>query len=264
MKMKEEKGVFSTRLRTDFGECDFLKRLKISAVLKYLAETSGLDYAQKGYPHRCLLEKGEVFLLTRISCRFHKDVGEEQPLCVTTFEVGTKGALFYRDFEIFTESGEKAISARTAWVLCDPVSRKILAPGSFERKIGGEVSRRADAPEPKKLHLPDHMQPALQYTVRYSDLDGNGHLYNARYADIAADALPFDLWKKSSVREFEINFQAEAKEGDILTVDTADTAWSAEGQKEVFVFGKIGETESFRCRFSFSSLSSPSMDQAEA
>ena len=80
MKMKEEKGVFSTRLRTDFGECDFLKRLKISAVLKYLAETSGLDYAQKGYPHRCLLEKGEVFLLTRISCRFHKDVGEEQPL----------------------------------------------------------------------------------------------------------------------------------------------------------------------------------------
>ena len=54
-----------------------------------------------------------------------------------------------------------------------------------------------------------------QRTVRWSDLDGNGHLYSANYGDIIWDYLPCDLQERTP-REFYINYNHEATFGETL------------------------------------------------
>lgn len=51
--------------------------------------------------------------------------------------------------------------------------------------------------------------------VRWSDLDGNGHLYSGNYGDIVWDALPEDL-RDQVPREFQINYSKEATLGEEL------------------------------------------------
>ena len=54
-----------------------------------------------------------------------------------------------------------------------------------------------------------------QRTVRWSDLDGNGHLYSANYGDIIWDYLPPALQERVP-REFYINYSHEALLGEEL------------------------------------------------
>ena len=52
-------------------------------------------------------------------------------------------------------------------------------------------------------------------TVRWSDLDGNGHLFSGNYADIVWDALPAELQERT-VKQFFVNYSREAVLGETL------------------------------------------------
>ncbi|MDE6454698.1 MAG: acyl carrier protein, partial [Dysosmobacter sp.] len=54
--------------------------------------------------------------------------------------------------------------------------------------------------------------------VRWSDLDGNGHLFSGNYGDVVWDALPEDL-QAQAPREFYINYSREAVLGDELRLE---------------------------------------------
>ena len=108
------------------------------------------------------------------------------------------------------------MSAKTDWILVDPETRKILRPSSFTAKPILESDRPLDCPDPKKVAPPREGLEALgTRRVRWSDLDGNGHLYSGNYGDIIWDALPEDLQARTP-REFYINYSREAVLGDVL------------------------------------------------
>lgn len=76
--------------------------------------------------------------------------------------------------------------------------------------------RVIDCPDTKKIVLPHEGLTELgQRTVRWSDLDGNGHLYSANYGDIIWDYLPPALQERVP-REFYINYSHEALLGEEL------------------------------------------------
>ena len=70
--------------------------------------------------------------------------------------------------------------------------------------------------------------------IRYSDLDGNGHVYNAVYGDIVSDFLPEELINRQIVG-FQINYQTEAVLGEELDLflasdPTDENGWYLEGR----------------------------------
>ena len=73
-----------------------------------------------------------------------------------------------------------------------------------------------DCPDPQKIVLPHEGTEDLgTRVIRWSDLDGNGHLYSGNYGDIVWDALPADLQSRTP-REFQINYSKEATLGQEL------------------------------------------------
>ena len=55
-------------------------------------------------------------------------------------------------------------------------------------------------------------------TVRFSQLDRNGHMNNTRYLDWLADLLPSDFHASHKVQEFTLCYLNEAKEGEEISL----------------------------------------------
>ena len=131
-------------------------------------------------------------------------------LTITTWENGAKAAHMQRVFEMADQTGRLCISAKSDWILVDPITRKILRPSSFTAKPLTICDKVIDCPEPKKIVLPhEGLEDLGTRRVRWSDLDGNGHLFSGNYGDIVWDALPADL-QTQVPKEFYINYSKEA------------------------------------------------------
>ena len=184
--------------------------MRVAAILSKMAAFAGYDYDARRLTHEMLYDRREVFLLSRIAVRIHDCPHARDVLTITTWENGAKAAHMQRVFEMADQTGRLCISAKSDWILVDPITRKILRPASFTAKPLTTCDKVIDCPEPKKIVLPhEGLEDLGIRRVRWSDLDGNGHLYSGNYGDIVWDALPADL-QTQVPKEFYINDSKEA------------------------------------------------------
>lgn len=203
-----------------FWDCDRTQRVRVAALLSRLGAFAGYDYDARGLTHEVLWANREVFLLSRAALKIHDCPRAGDVLDITTWEAGVKAAHMRRYYEMRDRAGRVRVSARTDWILVDPVTRKIMRPSAFTSKPLLTSDRPLDCPEPRKIVPPkEGAGEALgTRTVRWSDLDGNGHLFSGNYGDIIWDALPEDL-QPLVPREFYINYSREAVLGDELCLE---------------------------------------------
>lgn len=202
-----------------FWDCDRAQRVRVAALLSRLGAFAGYDYDARGLTHDVLWANREVFLLSRAAVRIHDCPRAGDVLDIDTWEAGVKGAHMRRYYEMRDQAGRARVSAKTDWILVDPETRKILRPSAFTAKPLMSSDRPLDCPEPRKIVPPAGDREDLgTRTVRWSDLDGNGHLFSGNYGDIIWDALPEDL-QVQIPGEFYINYSREAVLGDELRLE---------------------------------------------
>ena len=198
-----------------FADCDRYQRARVSTLLSIAAAVAGADYDARGLTYEKLYAMREVFLLSRIALRIHRDPKALQTVDVTTWEDGVKAAHMQRVYEIADREGV-LVSIRSDWILVDPVTRHIMRPGTFTARKLSTCPKAVDAPQPQKILLPrEGLEELGTRKVVWSDLDGNGHVYSGNYGDFVWDYLPADLQEKLP-REFFINYSKEATLGQEL------------------------------------------------
>ena len=205
---------YSRQEEVIFAECDKNGWMRMAALLSKIATFGGYDYDARGITREVLLEMGYAFLLSRVAVRVHLCPRYGDVLTVQTWENGVKGAHMQRVFKMYDQAGRLCVSARSDWILVDPVSHKILRPRGFTETALTGCPEEIDCPNPGKIVLPkEGLEELGSRKVVWSDLDGNGHLYSGKYGDIVWDYLPADLQEKVPV-EFYINYSKEAKLGE--------------------------------------------------
>lgn len=227
MKTKEHRNVqdFKQRLMPDgyfrqeelnFGDCDCRKRARVAALLSRVGAFAGYDYDARGLTHDKLRAMREVFLVSRVAMRIHRCPMAGDVLDITTWENGARGAHMQRVFEMADQTGALCVSIRSDWILVDPETWRILRPASFKAKPLTVCPKPIDCPEPVKIQLPrEGLEDLGQRPVRWSDLDGNGHIYSGKYGDIVWDCLPAEFQDRTP-REFFIQYSREATLGQTL------------------------------------------------
>lgn len=202
-----------------FWDCDRNKRVRVAALLSKMAAYAGYDYDARGLTHEKLYAMREVFLLSRIALRIHACPHARDVLDITTMENGARGAHMQRVYEMVDQTGRLCVSAKSDWILVDPITRKIMRPSTFTAKPLTTCGREIDCPNPKKIVLPhEGLEDLGIRQVAWSDLDGNGHLYSGNYGDIVWDNLPADLQERVP-KEFYINYSKEATLGEELRLE---------------------------------------------
>ena len=239
--MTENEALFTQKYRIPFYECDYTKRMKISAILKYAAEIAGLDYTLKGFGHEELWEKQMVFLLSRISFKVLRYPTQQEIINVTTWECGKTGALFNRGVDFTTPDWEKLISYISGWVLVNPITRKMYRPSHFDFDMPQNLDREIECLPISKI-TSKNLTPIGKKIVTVSDLDCNGHVYNANYADMVSDVISKQSYEKD-VENYRINYINEAKIGETIEL------FQEEKSNILTIIGKVGQKICFEVEY---------------
>jgi len=111
----------------------------------------------------------------------------------------------------YDAAGTEIFRAISLWVIMDRTSRNMVLPGKSGITVQGRLEgSELAAPGSLASKVMDH---TMERTVRFTELDVNGHMNNCRYLDWVDDLLSGDFHREHPVHEFSISYLSEVKEG---------------------------------------------------
>lgn len=238
-------NIFYKPVEIRFFDCDCNKNIRISSVMKYIADIAGVDFTSRGFSHEFLWQNNMVFLLSKVMIKQYRTICANEAITVQTFPRSPSSSTFTRDFLIVDSADNIVVSSSTSWVLVNPTNRKILRPTHFtdQYNVKYNDTTPCDAVVYNKIFYNNNdLIDIGTHTVRYSDIDGNNHVYNAVYGDIVYDFLPHEL-ACTPLKEFKITFKKEAVLGDKIDLAMSKSSLnnsSQEDDNDVSVYTVVG------------------------
>ena len=232
---------FHSESQIYFCQCDAQHNLSFFELLRILSDAAVEDYNQRGMSWQMLRDNGYAILVSRQSFRFHKIPQANQKITIHTWEEKSQPLQFVRAYEIAdSQTGEKLVSGLSNWLLADVNTHRILRLKEFTLRPEPQLQQEHDCIEPGKIVIPENQALLTERPVWYSDIDGNGHVNNARYGAYVADCLPPEYQQKT-YRDFRINYSKEAVAGQLIQLyGTFD-----EQNKKIIIAGKQKENTCF-------------------
>ena len=224
-----------TYVKTDCvntAQADRWGRLRPSALLELLQETAGEHCYRLGAGRDVLDPRGLFWAIIRQTVEIRRMPRIGETVLAETWPGPASRVAYPRYILGRTSQGEELFRAVSLWLLMDQNTRAMVLPGRSGVEVpgllrGGELSAPTSiAP----LRLPNQ---ALR-TVRYSELDCNGHLSNTRYLNWMEDLLPAVWHRDRALTKVHICYFNEAREDqDIaLTWGLEEDALALEGRRE--------------------------------
>lgn len=204
-------GVFTHTLRVPMHHCDRFARMRPSALLSQVQEVAGAHAAILGVGDDFLNPKGLAWVVARHNIEIRKMPAFNQEVTFKTWPGKTTRVAYPRYCVGLDQQGEVLFRSATVWLLLDLKQRTMVLPGK-----GGFTFTGEDLED--QLSLPGSL-PARDLanvthrTVRYSQLDVNDHMNNAKYFDWMEDLLPTSFHQDHALRSVQINYATEAREG---------------------------------------------------
>ncbi len=212
MKTYEEQFRILTR------DCDMNGKWRISAILEAMQEAAGMHSMLLGCGRDDLLKNNTVWVLSRCELRMDRYPAIGEKITVSTFPMPTRICFFPRYF-VFTDGhGDMIGKAGTLWLLLDIRTRKMLPPGDVGRLIPDNTDLSVPMKLPATVGQLQGEEFITEYTPVYTDLDVNGHVNNARYADWLCNTLGIEMMRQYEADSVILNYNHEIVPGQRVTL----------------------------------------------
>lgn len=194
---------------------------KASALLNHLQNAATLAAEDGGFSREMLIERyGAFWMLARSWFALERPLKWEEPVTIRTWHREDKGAMMYRDYDIFS-GGEKVGESVSGWVLASLADRRLVRLSTIAELKGTGGGPLCKEMTLSKLRLPGEMALQERRRMHYSDTDLNGHVNNIRYADFACDAAQLEkLGEGEFLSRMQIGYLAECRPGEVLDIRT--------------------------------------------
>ena len=214
--MLESKGrvddVMAMSLELDYRlrwmDFDRYGRMQPTAILDLFQDVATIQADGMGIGRDDMMAKGVFWAVIRSKFEIVRN-----PLPCTSVKVRTwphtpTRFSFLRDFSMRDEAGELLVKGTSEWVLMDAQTRKFASVKDYYS--GSEEFDEARMFDAKPRKLADFGEGNLSVCTmqpNYTDIDVNGHVNNARYADFVVNALnPGD---SGAIRTFQMDYRHE-------------------------------------------------------
>lgn len=229
-----DNGFYRKRTEVKWHEIDFRQQLKASAFMNMAQDiaNSQASYLKFGYDE--LIAINQVWVLSRIKVKFNRYPLWRDNLSLQTWHKGKDGLFGLRDFAAFIEEtaeekdsayyqdmNNAAITATSSWLIINTNTRRIERNNLFS--ISPEIQAyarniNACGERCEKIKMPDNMNITGTHVVKYSDIDFNMHVNNAKYIDWIVDDIDMSILAEYCLSEFQLNYISEAKFGETIEI----------------------------------------------
>ena len=204
--------IYQLTFSVDDLHADRFGRLKSSSILYFVQEAAGRhwQHIEGETSQQCSLYW--VIIRHRVQVTRLPQKGETVRL--ETWPMPTTRVAYPRSVVAYDEQGNELFRSISLWVLMDPETRAMILPDKSGVLVNG-ILRGNELPSPRSL-APASLGAQVERTVRFTDLDVNGHMNNARYLDWLADLLPGSFHQDHIIRDMTLGYLSEALEQDRL------------------------------------------------
>lgn len=193
-----------------FGRC------KASVLLSFAQEAAESHSMILSTDWETLHQKGIFWAVIRQKLQVTRLPRLGEVITVETWPMPTTRVAFPRSTVAYDEDGNEVFRAISLWVLMDEKTRMMILPGKTDIAVRGTV-RGNELPPPGSLMV-KNLDRLYERSVRFSDLDRNGHMNNTRYLDWVMDLLPSTFHRDHPLREVTLCYLSEAKENEQLSL----------------------------------------------
>lgn len=210
-------------------EFEIEEGLSLGGLFRLFQDVSTIHCDALGLGMEVIGPRGLIWVVARQLLQVERWPAAGERISIKTWPGPTRHMMFPRFYTVLDAGGEKIMEGSAIWTMVDMESRKMVSPGSYGFELEGCVTGE-EGPTPK---APKRLETggSGSFTVPESYIDGNKHMNNTRYYDIACSSLAGEtggLRLKRAVTEFA----AEARLGDDIAL-----SWGRE-EKRFYIEGR--------------------------
>ncbi len=190
---------FKTNFTVMASDVDMKGNLKPHILLDYLQNTAWAHYMEVEKIVGKILDENYIWLISRLKIILKEIPKWQDMVTVKTYATDINGYFAYRNFEIIKK--EKIIGNSTfLWLIKDKIKNKLIKPENFVKKFPiNSAERFFDLKE--KIPEISGQDKGEKIKVKYSDIDVNNHVNNARYLQWAIDCVDENILKEKCFKE---------------------------------------------------------------
>lgn len=203
--------------RIEPQDVDFTQRASVATIINYMLNVAGLDAHNKGFGVDALMGQSVTWVLSRLAVDIVAQPAQYENVEIDTWVNDFNRLSSTRNFVM--RKGESVMASGVSqWCMFDMQKRQ-----SVDMSMLKDVYVRAMVDAPSPIAMPARLraiepQTTMSRPVVYSDIDFNRHVNTLRYIDLIFDTLPLDIIENNGGMRIDINFLAEARYGETLTI----------------------------------------------
>ncbi|MDR1389057.1 MAG: acyl-ACP thioesterase [Treponema sp.] len=210
--------IYEEKCKIRFADIDCSDTLTAGAVFEYFQEAAIHHAEILGVGRDAMNKRGAVWVLSRLSVFINRRPRFGEEVMVRSWPRGPNRLFAIRDYDIRGESQEPMVRGRSAWLIIDLDRRRPLRPQELTQALPrnegidalpGPAGGNEAPPQLAGVFGKDAL--VMTRTVRYSDIDYNGHMNNTRYIQWIQDGMESGVLENARQMRIDINYLSEAR-----------------------------------------------------
>ncbi|MCM0649202.1 thioesterase [Clostridium swellfunianum] len=212
--------IYEKEYEIHYYEVDNRGRALITSIVDFLGDIATKQSEELGIGIDYLKENKLAWVLYKWNIDMYKYPVYGDIIKIKTCPYSMRKFYAYRAFEIFNSQGELLGKAESVWFLINLERRRPARIGQDIYKFYG-----LDVDDESILEIGDieklqNVNSEKMFNVRYSDIDTNQHVNNAKYIAWAIETVPMGIVINYTLKNIKVTYEKETTYGETITVFT--------------------------------------------
>lgn len=196
----------------DHAVCDLSGKAPLPHLFGLLLKSAGRHADERGFGFTNLSQQNKAWVLSRVGIYLNEYPSAEDKITIHTWVESVEWFISRRCFEFVDTDGKIMGIAQTIWAAIDLETRKPCNIDELGSSINDFLGADKSFAEKKMVKIGRvEEEPLFLHSLKYSDIDINGHFNSVRYVERILDVFDIEMFESLNVREFEITYMAEAR-----------------------------------------------------
>ena len=201
------------RFDIDAYTTDFRGKATLPLMSSFVLQAATKHAEERNFGYSTMVEQQKAWVLSRLVIEMFEYPEKDDELNVKTWIAGANKFFTERCVAFETLDGKLLGFARTIWAAIDMKTRRPTNVFELQGLTDYIAEQEIPIEGAKKIPQIKNEESVGKFTVRYSDIDINGHLNSMKYIEHFVDMFSMEMFNTKEIRRIEMNYSNEAHFG---------------------------------------------------
>ncbi len=212
--------MYEKEYEVHYYEVDYRRRVLITSIVDFLGDIATKQSEELGIGIEYLKENKLAWVLYKWNIDMYKYPAYGDKIKVRTCPYSMKKFYAYRIFEILSSEGELLGKAESVWFLINIERRRPVRISPDIYDFYGVNFNDESILEIEDIKSPASISCEKMFNVRYSDIDTNQHVNNAKYIAWAIETVPMEVVLNYTLKNIKVTYEKETTYGETVKILT--------------------------------------------